>query len=29
MTITVTRVPEGEDLGKIFRYAYEGKSIDF
>jgi alcohol dehydrogenase class IV len=29
MTITVTRVPEGEDLGKIFRYAYEGKSVDF
>jgi alcohol dehydrogenase class IV len=29
MTITVTRVPEGEDLGKIFRYAYEGKGIDF
>jgi alcohol dehydrogenase class IV len=29
MTITVTRVPEGEDLGKIFRYAYEGRGIDF
>jgi alcohol dehydrogenase class IV len=29
MTITVTRVPGEEDLGKIFRYAYEGKSIDF
>ena len=29
MTITVTRVPGEEDLGKIFRYAYDGKSIDF
>jgi alcohol dehydrogenase class IV len=29
MTITVTRVPGEEDLGKIFSYAYEGKSIDF
>jgi len=29
MTITVTRVPGEEDLEKIFRYAYEGKSIDF
>jgi len=29
MTMTVTRVPGEEDLGKIFRYAYEGKSIDF
>ena len=29
MTMTVSRVPGGEDLGKIFRYAYEGKSIDF
>lgn len=29
MTITVTRVPGTEDLEKIFRYAYEGKSIDF
>jgi alcohol dehydrogenase class IV len=29
MTMTVSRVPEGEDLGKIFSYAYEGKSIDF
>jgi alcohol dehydrogenase class IV len=29
MTITVTRVPGEEDLGKIFRNAYEGKSIDF
>jgi alcohol dehydrogenase class IV len=29
MTITVTRIPGEEDLGKIFRYAYEGKSIDF
>jgi alcohol dehydrogenase class IV len=28
-SMTVTRVPETEDLGKIFRYAYEGKSIDF
>ena len=29
MTITVTRIPGEEDLGKIFSYAYEGKSIDF
>jgi alcohol dehydrogenase class IV len=28
-TMTVTRVSGEEDLGKIFRYAYEGKSIDF
>lgn len=29
MTMTVTRVPGEEDLGKIFRYAFEGKRIDF
>jgi alcohol dehydrogenase class IV len=29
MTITVTRVPGEEDLGKIFHNAYEGKNIDF
>jgi alcohol dehydrogenase class IV len=29
MTMTVTRVPGTEDLDKIFRYVYEGKSIDF
>jgi alcohol dehydrogenase class IV len=29
MTMTVTRVPGEEDLGKIFSYAYEGKNIDF
>ncbi|MCJ7683023.1 MAG: iron-containing alcohol dehydrogenase [Desulfobacteraceae bacterium] len=29
MTMTVSRVPGEEDLGKIFHYAYEGKSIDF
>jgi len=29
MTITVTRVPGEEDLEKIFRYAYEGRPIDF
>jgi len=29
MTMTVTRVPGEEDLENIFRYAYEGKSIDF
>jgi hypothetical protein len=29
MTMTVARIPEGEDLGKIFSYAYEGNSIDF
>jgi alcohol dehydrogenase class IV len=29
MTMTAPRVPGAEDLDKIFRYAYEGKSIDF
>jgi alcohol dehydrogenase class IV len=29
MTMTVTRIPGEEDLDKLFRYAYEGKSIDF
>jgi alcohol dehydrogenase class IV len=29
MTITVTRVPGEEDLDRIFRYAYEGKPVDF
>ncbi|UCE51277.1 MAG: iron-containing alcohol dehydrogenase [Desulfobacterales bacterium] len=29
MTMTVSRVPGVEDLGKIFRYAYEGKHINF
>lgn len=29
MTMTVTRIPGVEDLEKIFRYAYEGKKIDF
>ena len=29
MTMTVTRIPGEEDLGKIFNYAYAGKSIDF
>jgi alcohol dehydrogenase class IV len=29
MTMTVTRIPGEEDLGKIFQYAYAGKSIDF
>jgi len=29
MTMTVSRVPGEEDLGKIFRYACTGKSIDF
>lgn len=29
MTMTVTRVPGEEDLGKIFNYAYAGKNIDF
>ena len=29
LTITVTRIPGAEDLGKIFNYAYAGKSIDF
>ena len=29
MTMTAPRVPGTEDLEKLFRYAYEGKSIDF
>ncbi len=29
MTSTVTRVPESEDLEKMFTYAYDGKSVDF
>jgi alcohol dehydrogenase class IV len=29
MTMTAPRVPGAEDLEKLFRYAYEGKSIDF
>ena len=29
MTMTVTRVPGEEDLEKIYRYAYDGKSVDF
>lgn len=29
MTMTAPRVPGTEDLDKIFRYAYQGKSIDF
>jgi len=29
MTMTVTRIPGEEDLEKIFKYAYEGKKVDF
>lgn len=29
MTMTAPRVPGTEDLEKLFRYAYDGKSIDF
>ena len=29
MTSTVTRVPESEDLEKLFTYAYDGKPVDF
>jgi alcohol dehydrogenase class IV len=29
MTIAVTRVPDGDDLTKVFTYAYDGKEIDF
>ncbi|MCX5993780.1 MAG: iron-containing alcohol dehydrogenase [Chloroflexi bacterium] len=29
MTSAVTRVPESEDLVKLFTYAYDGKSVDF
>jgi len=28
-SMTVTRIPGTEDLDKIFRYAHEGKNIDF
>jgi len=28
-TITVARVPDGVDLERMFRYAYEGKTVDF
>jgi len=27
--MTAPRVPGTEDLDKLFRYAYEGKPIDF
>jgi alcohol dehydrogenase class IV len=29
MTIAVTRVPESEDLEKMFICAYDGKPVDF
>ena len=29
MTIAVTRVPESEDVEKMFTYAYDGKPVDF
>jgi alcohol dehydrogenase class IV len=29
MTLGATRVPETEDMEKIFSYAYEGKPVDF
>jgi hypothetical protein len=29
MSIAVTRVPESEDLQKMFVCAYDGKSVDF
>lgn len=28
-TITVARIPESADLKQMFRYAYEGKTVDF
>ena len=28
-TITVARIPESADLEQMFRYAYEGKTVDF
>jgi len=28
-TITVARIPESADLERMFRYAYEGKTVDF
>jgi len=28
-TITVARIPESVDLERMFRYAYEGKTVDF
>jgi formylmethanofuran:tetrahydromethanopterin formyltransferase len=29
MTIAVTRVPDGDDLAKVFTCAYDGKPCDF
>ncbi len=29
MTLGATRIPENEDMKKIFSYAYEGKPVDF
>jgi len=29
MTIAITRIPDNDDLEKIFIYAYDGKSCDF
>jgi len=28
-TVTIARIPDGADLEKLFRYAYEGKPVDF
>jgi alcohol dehydrogenase class IV len=28
-TVTSARIPDREELARLFRYAYEGKSIDF
>jgi alcohol dehydrogenase class IV len=28
-TITIARIPDSTDLEKLFRYAYEGKPVDF
>jgi len=28
-TVTIARIPDGADLEKLFRYAYEGKPVNF
>jgi alcohol dehydrogenase class IV len=28
-TVTSARIPDREELAKLFRYAYEGRSVDF
>jgi alcohol dehydrogenase class IV len=28
-TVTCTRIPDDDEMRRLFEYAYEGKSIDF